>query len=218
MKKKKKKNRRLRARYRKDATRIEVVMDEYDDNHPYPRWKIIVYGDKLLVCKLTKQERHGWQVDYLLEDCGTYTWTELNRLAYKELEKVVEEEGGSSVGVEFEHPGELCQHFMDQIQENKMEAVLINGEEYQFDTEKTTRIMKTIVKCANQKKRVNISYKKGDSKVVRRDIAPYSMKDNYLYVTDTRDGNEKIKSLKIYNIISAKKCVRSFKPKWDIEL
>lgn len=195
-----------------------MVLDKWDDEHPYPRWKVIVYLDKLLVCKMREHEPTGWRVDYIIEDCGSSEWTVLGRMAWKELDKIVEEEGGSSCGVEYEHPGDLIPHFADQIQESDMEAVTINGEKYQFDTLKTTDIMKTIVMYARLHIRLDIAYRKENNRVVHRDIAPYSMKDAYLYVTDTRDGNEKIKSLKIYNIISAKKTLRKFKPQWDIKL
>jgi hypothetical protein len=210
--------RKLKARFRKDATHLEKVLDKFDEEHPFPRWKCEVWLDQLLICKMDlKDRRFGWQVIYHITDCGTHDWRVLMPMGDKKLDKIVAEEGGSSLGTGC-FGNEMPQHFRDQIQETKMEAITINGEEFEFDTLKTTNIMKVIVKCARQHRRVNITYRKGDNKIVRRDIAPYSMKDAYLYVTDTRDGNTKIKSLKIYSIVSAKKSLHKFKPQWNIEL
>jgi hypothetical protein len=212
-------SRKLRARFRPDATHFEKVLDKFQEEHPYPRWKCEVWMDQLLICRMRSREerRYGWQVIYHVTDCGTHDYEELKTLGDRELDKVVAEEGGSHLGTGF-FGNDMPEHFREQIQETDMRAVLINGEEICFDDEKTTRIMEVVSSCAKQHRRVTILYTKTNKTVVKRDIAPYSLEGDLLYATDQRDGNKQIKSYKIYSIKSAKKSNKKFKPQWEIKL
>lgn len=184
--------------------------------NPYPLWKGIVLTGEYIICRMLEKESTGWRVMYHITETGTKDWESTGKLAKKELKRIVDEEGGTIEGITYDYV--FIPHFQEQLGETDTDAIEINGEEVCFETDKATKIMVTIVKCARQHRRVTILYKKNTGKVVERNIAPYSMKDDYLYATDERDGNTKIKSFKIYNIRSAKRCLHKYRPQWEVKL
>jgi len=201
------------------ASHTDWVLDEFERTHPFPRWKCEVMVNDLLICRMKNREerRFGWQVIYHITDTGTSDIRELMAMGDRELDRVVAEEGGSHLGTGvFGH--DVPEHFRQQLQESKMDPILINGEEICFDDEKTTRIMKIIVNCAKQRRRVTILYEKANKTVVKRDIAPYSLEGDLLYASDEKDGNKHTKSFKVYSIRSAKKSNKKFRPQWEITL
>lgn len=183
--------------------------------NPYPLWKAIVLTGEYIICRMREKEPTGWRVIYHVTELGTKDWKSTAKFAKKCLEQIVSEEGGSNQGVEYDN--EFIPHFQEQLGETDTESVEINGEEVCFETDKATKIMQTIVKCARQHRRIAIVYKKSNGRIIKREIAPYSMKDDFLFATDTKDGNTRIKGFRIYNIRSAKRCLHKYRPQWEIK-
>lgn len=82
----------------------------------------------------------------------------------------------------------------------------------------TNIITRTIISAAHEHKRIQIEYLTRINKHIRRNIAPYEIKDGYLYATDNKQGTKQICSFILSNIKRAKKLDKKFKPIWEIKL
>ncbi len=78
--------------------------------------------------------------------------------------------------------------------------------------------LRAICKHARSRKRVRITYKKGNGRVVHRDVAFYSKRGEFLCGTDTRHGNKKIRSYRLDRLLRVELLDTRFEPEWEIEL
>ncbi len=129
------------------------------------------------------------------------------------------------------YTGRICTSFSEKFKplmwerivkferDGQMYYLKIDGKMEGFTTMRIRDLMFKIITAAKEHLRVRVLYlKKGNDRVVRRDIAAYSFEDGYLNVTDTRHGNKKIRSYIAENIKSAVTLKSKFKPEWLIEL
>ena len=100
-----------------------------------------------------------------------------------------------------------------------MYYVELDGIQEGFATKKLRDMIARIREASRKKLRVQIRYwKKTTKKLVTRDCACYSYDKPYLYVTDTRSGNTKIRSYIVDNIRSVRILKKHFKPEYALEL
>ena len=95
----------------------------------------------------------------------------------------------------------------------------LDGKMEGFKTAKLRDMMLKIRDASRKKLRVQIRYlKKGNKRLVIRDCAAYSYEDGYLFVTDTRSGNTKIRSYLVERIKAVRTTKHKFRDEYLLEL
>ena len=192
-----------------------VINESYwDKMHPYPRWCGIVTSYEYVIGFFDGKQ--GIQCILHCTKMGNKTIEELNEICLKHLKEIVTKKGGSSI--ETVMVSEFAPHIKEQLMETKTYPVEVNGEEIHFETKSLQCAVSKIVLASRKHLRVKIRYLKKDGTLVLRNCACYSVKDNFIYVTDTRHGNKNIRSYDLGRIRGVKILSNKFKPEWDIKL
>ena len=105
-----------------------------------------------------------------------------------------------------------------QKERKQMYYVEIEGRMEGFKTLKLHDMMLKIRNAARQHKKVRVRYKKIRGGLVKRVICPFAYEDGYLYLTDDKSGQSKVKSYLFENIKSAVVLNIKFRSEYEVEL
>ena len=217
--------------------KAEWLESDFDKKHPFPRFAGIVTPRYALIYLVAVKYKTGvalsacrpvvvWYKKFSTESKLPLAYQK--RMCLAKLKSIHEQYGIGSLGND-----ERSVYQLDALKPRLQEAMLeleerivrlmyyceLDGQMEGFKTARLRGMMLRIAKASRKKLRVQIRYlKKSTRRLVTRDCAAYSYENGYLYVTDTRSGNTKIRSYIVDRIKAVKVTKHHFRDEYLLEL